>query len=225
MIETNIIIFISSYFFYETIFLLNKNDFNMIYFALHFIINLFNTICILPFLYNFIEDPLFLESYNNYSWLIYLYPALISLHNFHMIHNLKQINLDEIVHHILTYSFWGLILYLHHPIYIASLIIMSGIPGGITYGLLFLKKLNLIKSITEKKVSKILNVWVRSPGCVMFGFLYIIRTLILKESNMTFYMNIFMALWTMINGIHFMDNICESYYTMIANPPLSKKID
>lgn len=217
MIETNIIIFISSLFIYETIYLFKKNDFNMIYFLLHFIVNLFNTICILPFLYNFILDPLFLESYDNYSWLIYLYPALVSLHNFHMIHNLKQINSDEIIHHILTYSFWGLILYLQHPIYIASLIIMSGIPGGITYGLLFLRKLNLIESITEKRISKDLNVWIRSPGCVMFGFLYIIRTLILNYSIYDLYMNIFIAIWTMINGIHFMDNICESYYTIVAN--------
>ena len=213
----NLIIFLSSYAIYELVYLLNKNDFNMIYFGLHLVINLFNTLLILPFLTYFATDPLFIKEYEDYSWLIYLYPVLISLHNFHMIHNLKQINADEIVHHILTYTFWGFMLYLEHPIYIASLIIMSGIPGGITYGLLFMKKLNLIESLTEKKVSKNLNVWIRSPGCVIFGFLYIVRSLILNLSLIDLYINIFIAIWTMINGIHFMDNICESYYTIVAN--------
>jgi hypothetical protein len=211
-------LFIYSYILYELIYRFNKNDFNLIYFILHFLINLTNTILIIPFIYNFISDPLFIDNYESYYWLEYLYPVLISLHNFHMIHNLKNINADEIIHHVLTYAFWGLILYLKHPIYIASLIIMSGIPGGITYLMLVLKKLELIKSITEKQISKNLNVWIRSPGCVMFGFLYIIRSIYLEYEN--FYLILFISIWTMINGIHFMDNICESYYTSI-----NKKFD
>jgi len=83
--------------------------------------------------------------------------------------------------------------------------------------LLFMKKINLIQSITEKSWSKNLNVWIRSPGCVMFGFLYIVRSIILKHSIIDFSINLFIAIWTMINGIYFMDNICQSYYTIIAN--------
>jgi len=218
----NLIIFLSSYAIYELVYFINRNDFNMIYFGLHSIINLFNTLSIIPFLTYFASDPLFIKEYDTYSWLIYLYPALISLHNFHMIHNLKQINMDEIIHHVLTYIFWFFMLYLQHPIYIASLIVMSGIPGGITYLLLFMKKINLIQSITEKSWSKNLNVWIRSPGCVMFGFLYIVRSIILKHSMMDFSINLFIAIWTMINGIHFMDNICRSYYIASTN---HKKID
>lgn len=216
----NLIIFLSSYAIYELVYFINRNDFNMIYFGLHSIINLFNTLSIIPFLTYFSTDPLFLQEYDNYLWLIYLYPPLLSLHNFHMIHNLKQINIDEIIHHVLTYIFWFFMLYLQHPIYIASLIIMSGIPGGITYLLLFMKKINLIQSITEKSWSKNLNVWIRSPGCVMFGFLYIVRSIILKHSIIDFSINLFIAIWTMINGIYFMDNICQSYYTIIANKKL-----
>ncbi len=90
---------------------------------------------------------------------------------------------------------------------------MSGIPGGITYLMLFLQKYNLISKIVEKKISMYLNIWFRAPFCIIFATLLYIKSL---ENNM-YYETLFMCLFTMINGIHFMHNIIESYYISLKN--------
>ena len=184
-------------------------DFNQIYFLLHFIVNLINTILLIPLINHLLSDPLgnkLIES--EWKSLDIIYPMIIGLHTFHLVHHIRNIKYDEIIHHILTNIFWYYILFLKNPIYIAGIISMSGIPGGITYLMLFLQKYNLISKIVEKKISMYLNIWLRTPFCIIFSTLLYIKSL---ENDM-YYETLFMSLFTMINGIHFMHNIIESYY-------------
>jgi hypothetical protein len=189
-------------------------DFNQIYFLLHFIVNFINTILLLPLINHLFSDPLgnnlILSDWTN---LDIIYPMIIGLHMFHLVHHIHNIKYDEIIHHILTHIFWYYIYILNNPIYIAGIISMSGIPGGITYLMLFLQKYNIISKISEKKISMYLNIWIRSPLCIIFSTLLYIKSL---ENDM-FYETLFMCLFTMINGIHFMHNITESYYLSQKN--------
>ena len=184
-------------------------DFNTIYFLLHFIVNLINTFLLLPLIYNIIQDPtgkyILLE---NWDKLDIIYPMIIGLHTFHIVHSISKINYDEIIHHLITHIFWYFIIYTDNPFYIAPIIAMSGIPGGITYFLLFLQKYNLIERKTEKKISMYLNLWLRAPLCIILASLLYIQ----GTQNDIFYETLFMVLFTMINGIHFMHNIIKSYY-------------
>lgn len=189
-------------------------DFNHTYFLLHFIVNLINTIILIPLIGHLLNDPLgkdlILSEWTN---LDIIYPMIIGLHTFHLIHHIKNIKYDEIIHHVITHIFWYFIFILQNPLYIAGIISMSGIPGGITYLMLFLQKYNLVSKITEKKISMYLNIWFRAPVCIIFATLLYIKGL---ENNM-FYETLFMCLFTMINGIHFMHNIVESYYMSLKN--------
>jgi hypothetical protein len=90
---------------------------------------------------------------------------------------------------------------------------MSGIPGGITYLLLFLNKFNYVSLICEKKFSMYLNIWLRAPLCIIFTPLLYIQSL----KNNLYYETLFMIAFTMINGIHFMHNIIDSYYNKTLN--------
>ena len=184
-------------------------DFNHIYFLLHFIVNLINTILLIPLVKHLLSNPLgnnlIVSDWYN---LDIIYPMIIGLHTFHLVHHIKNIKYDEIIHHIITHIFWYFIHILKNPLYIAGIITMSGIPGGITYLMLFLQKYNLVTKITEKKISMYLNIWFRAPVCIIFSTLLYIKSL---ENDM-FYGTLFMCLFTMINGIHFMHNIIESYY-------------
>ena len=175
------------YIIFESFYYITKksfSDFNTIYFLLHFIVNLINTIFILPYINILIQDPLkFLNQstintintinlrdsmYHDLINLNMIYPMVIGLHTFHLIHHLNKINYDELVHHTLTHIFWYIVYLANNPLYIIPMIGMAGIPGGITYLLLFLNKFNYISSICEKKISMYLNIWLRAPLCIIF---------------------------------------------------------
>jgi hypothetical protein len=189
---------------------------NHIYFLLHFIVNLFITITILQFFGIFFQDPLGIrdEYYNSQYNNIYLcYPILASLHTFHFVKSLKNIKADEIAHHLLTYIFWYLVYYFRHPIYIFSLITMSGIPGGITYLMLFLQKCNIyFTPKKEKYFSYLLNKWIRSPLTIVFATIYLVRYAYIDYEFINFAYILFVCAFTVINGIHFAGTITESYY-------------
>ena len=199
------LIFESFYYITKNIF----NDFNTTYFLLHFLVNFINTILLVPLIYNIFNDPIgnFII-FDDWEYLDIIYPMIIGLHTFHLIHNIKKIYYDEIIHHVATHIFWYIITFTNNPFYIAGIIAMSGIPGGITYALLFLQKYNLVKKITEKKISMLLNIWCRAPLCIVFATLLYIQGC----KNNLYFETLFMILFTMINGIHFMHNITESYY-------------
>jgi hypothetical protein len=179
---------------------------------------MFITATILQFTGLFLSDPLGFQEdkyyetqYNN----IYLcYPILASLHTFHFVKSLNQIKLDEIMHHLLTYVFWYIMYDFKHPIYTFSLITMSGIPGGLTYLMLFLQKFNIyFTPKREKYYSYLLNKWIRSPLCIIFSTIYLVRYAYVDHQIIDFKYLLFVCLFTFINGIHFAGTITESYYT------------
>jgi len=217
LILTHISEIIPYYLIFEIFYQFSKKifiDFNHIYFLLHFIVNLINTILLIPLIGYLLNDPLgnniILSEWTN---LDIIYPMIIGLHTFHLLHHIKNIKYDEFIHHIITFVFWYYIKILTNPIYLAGIISMSGIPGGITYLILFLQKYNLVSKKIEKKISMYLNIWFRAPVCVIFATLLYIKSL---ENNM-FYGTLFMCVFTIINGIHFMHNIIESYYLSLKN--------
>jgi len=194
-------------------------DFNTSYFLLHFIVNCVNTIILIPYIYQLFSDPLSKKNYSTYQFNEYMdmiYPIVIGLHTFHLLNNIRRINFDEITHHVITHIFWYGVNYCNwNPLYIAPMIVMSGIPGGITYLMLFLHKFKLINKLTEKKISMYLNIWIRGPVCVIFSTLMYVTNLNELGNDKTlyeYYVTLFMIFFTFVNGIHFMHTITESYY-------------
>jgi hypothetical protein len=212
IIITHIKEVIPYYLIFESFYYISKRilpDFNTTYFLLHFIVNFINTILLLPLINKITQDPT--GNYlihDDWSSLDIIYPMIIGLHTFHLVHNLNKIYYDEIIHHTLTHIFWYFITFTENPFYIAGIIAMSGIPGGITYAMLFLQKYNIVSKKTEKEISMYLNIWCRAPLCIIFATLLYIQGC----KNNLFYETLFMVLFTIINGVHFMHNITQSYY-------------
>ena len=208
------------YIYFETFWFCLKRlfDFNEFYFLMHYFVNLFNTIVLIPVIKTVLKNPLSqsVDVIENH-YIDYIYPMIIGLHTLHLVHHLKYIHYDEIFHHIVTHVFWYGTYYCNSsPIYIIPMIGMSGIPGGITYLMLFLQKFGYIGRMTEKKISMYLNIWVRAPMCIIASTLMYIKNndeLIHQNKSMFDYnMTLFMIFFTFINGVHFMNNIIESYY-------------
>ena len=47
-----------------------------------------------------------------------------------------------------------------------SIFFTTGLPGGIDYACLFAVRNGWMGRLTEKRINEVLNVWIRSPGCV-----------------------------------------------------------
>ena len=216
------VIFVIFYIIFELLhyILSNKFTFNEIYFILHVIVNTIIIILCISCSILFFDDPLGLYLTNESCPEIYYnYPILASLHVLHMRYNINHIDISEMIHHILSFVFWGLTNYLNHPIYILSLVGMSGIAGGITYLLLFLVKQNIINKITEKQISTYLNLWIRQPLCSIFAIIFMTRLCYIDDKYSYFdkICIIFMAFFTFINGTYFMKTILRSYYSSYSN--------
>lgn len=193
-------------------------DFNQKYFLLHFIVNFINTIILIPLIFIMPTDPLLkTQELKKWNLITYIYPMLIGLHTFHLVHNLNKIKYDEIIHHVITHIFWYGINYCNNSLlYFIPMIGMSGIPGGITYLMLFLQKFGNVSKLKEKYLSMNLNIWLRAPICIIGSTLMYVKNTEeynagLKD-NFNYYMTLFMIFFTFINGVHFMNNIIDSYY-------------
>ena len=191
---------------------LKRYNFNTSYFLLHFLVNCVITSMCFPYFLTLFKDPNGIESeYEEYGYIRYSFPIIASLHTFHLYNCYDSINLDEIIHHIVTYIFWIIHYYLHHPFYYVSLICMSGVPGGITYLMLFMQKHNMISSLNEKYYSMMLNFWMRGPGCIIYSTLLYDRMIYMNDNNFC-PIHLFLIGFTALNGIHFTTTIVESYY-------------
>jgi hypothetical protein len=91
---------------------------------------------------------------------------------------------------------------------------MSGVPGGITYLMLFMQKHNIISSLNEKYYSMLLNIWLRGPGCIIYSTLLYDR-MIYTENIHFCPIHLFLIGFTALNGIHFTTTIIDSYYRML----------
>ena len=119
---------------------------NSAYFLLHFLFNSYIVSNILTDLVNLFNNPLDIHLIDsNLEFFVFI---------FHLYHWFlySNLGLDEIIHHVVM-------IFIIIPISFAyctnivnfSLFFLTGLPGGITYLLLFLKDLKIISDIFEKK--------------------------------------------------------------------------
>jgi hypothetical protein len=192
-----------------------KYSLNITYCALHFLVNCIVTCMCIPYFLTLFKDPNGIESdYEEYGFIRYTYPIIGSLHTFHLYKSFSFIKWDEMLHHIVTYVFWIICEYLSHPFYYISLICLSGIPGGITYLMLFLKSHNILTSLQEKYYSMLINFWMRGPGCIIYSTLLYDRMIYIDDGKFC-PIHLFLIGFTMINGIHFTTTIVDSYYRLL----------
>lgn len=123
-----------------------------------------------------------------------------------------QTSVDEKVHHIVN-VFVVCPMLLMHPSNIVyfAFFFMCGLPGFVTYTTLSLYKLGYITKNVEKRVSKHISLWIRTPGvvvaCYLMGLNYVSWAVDL--SNIAALLVLFASLW---NGMYFLNSIIISEY-------------
>lgn len=204
---------IFNFIFIENLHYIKSYDYTTCYFLLHVLTNMAIILISLPYALTLLDDPLnFENNHEEYNYISNCYILLISLHSIHMFYLNKTILWDEKFHHYVTIIFWVMSVYIEHPLYSVSLINLSGLPGGITYLMLFLKNLHYISPITEKKISMKLNIWIRAPFTLIFTTLMYCDMIYSEYTFGQKFCIYFMMGFNIYNGIHFMENIIKSYY-------------
>lgn len=92
------------------------------------------------------------------------------------------------LHHILWYQPLPAVDWVHHFVMIVIMLPLayglqpgallghgaffaSGLPGGIDYAMLVAVKQGWMESMTEKRINKTIQLWIRAPGCVFHSLL------------------------------------------------------
>jgi hypothetical protein len=189
---------------------INSNVNNTRYFMMHFVFNICSVACTYRNMIDTINNPLVIKKESN----------AISFYNvlFHLYHSAfywKSMELDEQLHHIFSVFLLCPLTWLNYTnLCNSTSFYIIGLPGAATYLLLSLKDMGFVESMTEKRISKHLNMLVRMPGAILNS--YIIYLNYINGSfgqttpviNFGIYLSIGAIFW---NGIHFANTITESY--------------
>ena len=135
-----------------------------------------------------------------------------ALHFYHIIMYRNKLRFDDWLHHGLMVGVALPLTEIVPPSAILghSMFFINGLPGMIDYSLLFLVRNNYIEKQTEKRVNRLLNIWVRCPGCVMttgFILMNITNAMSIQQKIASFAM----AGCVYWNGIYFMDQVVRDY--------------
>jgi len=148
------------------------------------------------------------------------YPSILtySLHFYHMIYYFNKLRFDDWLHHLLMVgvslplaNYFGTTIALNH-----SLFYLTGLPGMIDYLLLFLVRNEIINKLTEKKINRILNLFIRNTGCIIHSFITLSTLLMPSVINTMSMTDILIAIITSIlvfwNGTYFMEQVIVDYH-------------
>ncbi len=140
---------------------------------------------------------------------------IYALHLYHILLYYKKMRFDDWLHHILMLGVSLPLTELVPPTSILghSMFFINGLPGMIDYTLLFLVRNNHISKYTEKYINRLVNIWIRCPGCIMTTTLIIVNMGMNYNimSTTQFIASTIMAGCVYWNGIYFMDQVVRDY--------------
>ena len=154
-------------------------------------------------------------------WAIYL---CVALHAYHIIDYLPSLRFDDWLHHGLMIGV-AIPLGLNAPsgaLFGANLFFTTGLPGLISYSLLFAERNGLLAKSRVQTLNKWTHLWIRAPGCVAQAALVTAVSLSTPDVPLEQQMiGCSIALLTAWNGLYFMEQALSSVAT---NPSSSNSV-
>lgn len=188
---------------------LRRYQFQNPYYAVHAIHNALIVALTAPDLWITLTDFKHLDHYDPNWTAAYL---CFALHFYHIWVYRASLRFDDWLHH-------GIMIGLALPLGLTvpsstfmgfSLFFTTGLPGGVDYALLFGVRNGWIDRLTEKRINKELNVWIRSPGCVAHAVLSILF-LCTYANNAYALQTLATAALVGWNGQYFMQQVVADY--------------
>ena len=180
------------------------------YYAVHTLHNAAIVALTVPDLYAALTDFHTMETHP-VSWTAAY--ICFGLHLYHILRYWRSLHFDDWLHHVLMI---GVALPLGCSVSAGSLLgfnlfFTTGLPGGISYGLLFASRNGWITKETEKSFSAPIHVWIRSPGCAAHAALTLAQ--VFSSNTVSLWTTVggaIVATLTYWNGQYFMDQVVRS---------------
>jgi len=183
-----------------------------VYYILHAIHNAIITILTLPDVVHTITDIHRIEQHSA-NWNAILVCA--SLHFYHTLLYWRTFRYDDWLHHglMIGVALPLCVLYDTHTLIGMTFFFTTGLPGGIDYVMLALVKNGRMDRMVEKRINTLLNVWIRSPGCVAVASIGIALHASSPAGLFTVksLANNIAGMLTFWNGQYFMRQVVENY--------------
>lgn len=182
---------------------------NRQWYLLHAIINTIIVILTLDDTILTLTDPLD-STLSDFS----LYPIFyaITLHLHHIIISLKYMTVIDWCHHLISCMFVGFLTlhFIKGRIINYTLFFLCGLPGGIDYYLLAMKKYGLIHKKTEKYINVYLNMWIRLPG-ILYGCFIGWFEIMYNDNNYNILLSLLIIILNAFNSIYFATRVVKNY--------------
>ena len=152
----------------------------------------------------------------HYSPNYYAASLCFALHFYHITLYYNTLRYDDWLHH-------GLMIFIALPLGLMlpsttllgySLFFSTGLPSILDYLLLFGVRNGWVQRITEKRVNRFLNLWLRSPGCVSHAVLTLAYIYSAADNDGFWQMKTIGLLPPLLmfwNGQYFMAQVVENY--------------
>jgi len=150
-----------------------------------------------------------------------------ALHLYHVMYYWRSFRFDDWLHHGLMV---GIALPMSQqlragPLLGANLFFTTGLPGAISYGLLFANRNDWIDSLTAKRWNAATNLWIRAPGCVVQATLALLTICTMQRvTNDQIIATVLIAALTAWNGLYFMQQSIRSYAVAHAQAQEEREI-
>jgi len=144
----------------------------------------------------------------NWSAIILCY----ALHAYHIVDYISVFRMDDWLHHGLMIGI-ALPLGSMHPcnaLLGCNLFFTTGLPGAISYGLLFAERNKLLPTETVKRWNARTNLWIRAPGCVGSATLTLVYTMTAATTAFQMISGLLIAALTAWNGLYFMEQAVKA---------------
>lgn len=198
----------------------------------YYIIHACNNACIIA-LTLFDTLDLYKDPYQSFTYsdtAQYASSLTYGLHLYHILMYIKKLRYDDWLHHGLMIfvalpigNYFGATKLLSH-----SLFYTTGLPGMIDYACLSLVRNKKMERLTEKRINRYLNTYIRNPGCTIHSYITLISLMgynavistTINSATSSMYeptvLNITICLISTAivfwNGVYFMDQVVGNLY-------------
>jgi hypothetical protein len=193
---------------------LTRRGFIKPYYAVHVIHNALIVLFTAPDVY---------LSFTEFQWALSYLPNMaavdlcFALHLYHIINYWSVLHPDDWLHH-------GLMIGVALPLSLSApsgtlmglnLFFTTGLPGGLSYALLFAERNGWITRATEKRWNLPIHKWIRAPGCVAHATLTMAT--VLGSADPWFrVVGFLVATLTYWNGVYFLDQVYAAANRQVA---------